>query len=92
VFVIFVAPVSLCMPAMLVFIPPAMIGVPAMLASFRQVVACVVGLRASIPVMLDGLMKPVIGFCDSTMTLFITIGAQIWSRAEQHESNRRCGD
>jgi hypothetical protein len=34
VFVIFIAPVALCVPAMLVFIPPPVIGIPAMLASF----------------------------------------------------------
>jgi hypothetical protein len=75
VFVIFIAPVALCVPAMLVFIPPAMIGTPAMLASFSQVVACMVGLRTSIPMMLDSLVQSVIGSCDSTMALFITISA-----------------
>jgi hypothetical protein len=41
------------------------------------------GLLASIPVMLDSLMQPVVGFCDSTMALFISISAEIWSRAER---------
>jgi hypothetical protein len=75
VFVVFIAPVALCVPAMLVFIPPAMIGIPAMLASFSQVMARVVSLRTSIPMVLNGLMQPMIGFCDSTMALFITISA-----------------
>jgi hypothetical protein len=91
VFVVFIAPVALCVPAMLVFIPPPVIGIPAMLASFSQVVARVVSLRTSIPMVLNGLMQPMIGFCDSTMALFITISAQIWSRAEHHECNRCCG-
>jgi hypothetical protein len=92
VFVIFVAPVALGVPTMIVFIPPAVIGAPAMLACFMQVMACVVGLGASIPMMLDGLMQPVIGSCDSTVTLFITIRAQIWSRAEHCETDHCCCD
>jgi hypothetical protein len=75
VFVVFIAPVALCVPAMLVFIPPPVIGIPAMLASFSKVVACMVGLRTSIPMMLNGLMQPMIGSCDSTMALFISISA-----------------
>jgi hypothetical protein len=90
VFVIFIVPVALCVPATLVFIPPPVIGIPAMLASFSQVVTRVVSLRTSIPMVLDSLMQPVIGFCDSAMALFITIGAQIWSRAEHHKCNRCC--
>jgi hypothetical protein len=46
-------------------------------------VACVFGSLTSIPVVLDSLMQPVIGFCDSTMALFISISAEIWSRAER---------
>jgi hypothetical protein len=35
VFVIFIAPVALHTPAMLVFIPPPVVSAPAMFASFR---------------------------------------------------------
>jgi hypothetical protein len=91
VFVIFVAPIALGVPTMIVFIPPAVIGAPAMLACFMQVMARVLGLRTAIAMVLDSLMQPVIGSCDSTMTLFITIRAQIWSRAEHCETDRcRC--
>lgn len=82
-FVILIAPVAFCAPAMLVLIPPPVIATPAMLASFMQVVACVFGLRTSIPMVLDGFMQVVIGFCDSTMARFISISAQIGSRAER---------
>ena len=75
VFVILIAPVALGVPAMLVFIPPPVIGIPAMLACFMQVMARVLGLRTAIPMMLDGLMQPVIGFCDAMLALFITIRA-----------------
>jgi hypothetical protein len=91
VFVIFIAPVALCAPAMLVFIPPPVIGTPAMLAGFTQVMACAFGLLTPIAMVLDGLMQPVVDFCDSTMALFITISTQIWSRAEHGKSKRYCG-
>jgi hypothetical protein len=91
VFVIFIAPVAFCAPAMLVLIPPPVIGTPAMLAGFTQVMACAFGLLTSIAMVLDGLMQPVIGFCDSTMALFITISTQTWSRAEHDKSKRYCG-
>ena len=76
-FVIFIAPVALCAPAMLVLIPPPVIATPAMLASYTQVVACAFGLRTSIPMVLDGFMQVVIGFGDSTMARFISISTQI---------------
>jgi len=43
----------------------------------------VFGLRTSIPMVLDGFMQVVIGFCDPTMARFISISAQIGSRAER---------
>src|SRR6202521_3397904 len=89
VFVIFIAPVAFSVPAMLVFIPPPVIGAPAMLASFAQVVARAFGLHTAIPMVLNGLMQLVIRSCDSTMALFITISAQIGSRAE-HDKSKRC--
>jgi hypothetical protein len=91
VFVIFIAPVALCVPAMLVFIPPAVVGTPAMLSSFAQVVARALRLRAAIAMVLDSLMQVVIGSRDSTMARFISISAQSWSRAEHHKSNCYCG-
>jgi hypothetical protein len=91
VFVVFVAPVALCVPTMIVFIPPAVIGAPAMLACFMQVMARVVGLRTAIAMVLDGLMQSVIGFCDSMLARCITISAHIWGRAEYCETDRcRC--
>jgi hypothetical protein len=88
VFVILIAPVALGVPAMVVFIPPPVIGAPAMLAGFMQVMASVLGLRTAIAVVLDSFMQPVIGSCDSTMALLITISAQIWSRAKYSETDR----
>jgi hypothetical protein len=76
---------------MLVFIPPAVIGTPAMLASFMQVVARALGLITSIAMVLDGLMQPVICSCESMLARFISISAEIGSRAEHCESNRYCG-
>ena len=90
-FVIFIAPVALGVPAMLVFIPPPVVGAPAMLAGFAQVVARALGCLTAIAMVLDGLMQPVISFRDSTMALFISISAQSWSRAEHDKSKRYCG-
>jgi hypothetical protein len=91
VFVIFIAPVALGVPAMLVLIPPPVVGTPAMLASFMQIVACVLGCLTAIAMMLDGLMQLMVGFGDSTMALFISVSAQSWSRSEHDKSKRYCG-
>jgi hypothetical protein len=53
--------------------------------------AGVSGLFASIAMVLDGFMQPVIGSRDAAMTLFISIRPQYWSGA-QHKTNRYCGD
>jgi hypothetical protein len=91
VFVIFITPVALGVPAMLVLIPPPVVATPAMLASFMQIVARSLGCLTAIAMMLDGLMQPVIGSGDSTVARFISISAQSWSRAEHDKSKRYSG-
>jgi hypothetical protein len=91
VFVIFIAPVALGVPAMLVFIPPPVVATPAMLASFMQIVACALGCLTAIAMVLNSFMQSVISFGDSTMARFITIRAQSWSCSEHDKSKRYCG-
>ena len=90
VFVILIAPIAVCVPAMFVFIPPPVIRRPAVLASFGQVVACPGCLWTSIPVALDGLVQVMIGLRDSAMAGFISISTQGRNPDENHKSSRCC--
>ena len=75
VLVVFISPIALGMPALGVGIPPLVITGPAVFASFREVVTGAVGLRTAIAVVLDSLMKPVVGAVNASLAV-IVISAQ----------------
>jgi hypothetical protein len=75
VLVVFVSPVALGMPALGVGIPPPVPIAPAVFASFREVVTGAVSLRTAIAVVLNSLVKPVVGAIDASLAV-IVISAQ----------------
>ena len=74
-FVIFIAPIAIGVPALIVFIPPFMIRSPTLLAGFRQVVAGAIGLRAAITVVLDSVMQLMVG-SRNTLLAILVVGAE----------------
>jgi hypothetical protein len=75
VLVVFISPIALSVPSLRVRIPPPVPMAPAIFASFREVVAGAVGLGAAIAVVLDSLVKPMVG-ATNTFLAVIVIGAQ----------------
>ena len=69
--VIFVVPVLLRVPAMLILVPPAMPAVPAVLSRLAQVMASMLRLRALVPVMFNGFMQTVIGAGNTVLTIVV---------------------
>ena len=69
VLVVFISPVVFGVPRLGVGIPPSVTVAPAIFASFREVVAGAVGLRTAIPMVLDSLVKAVVG----TINAFLTV-------------------
>ena len=60
VIVIAVIPISFRVPAMFVFIPPSMTGAPAPLPRLVQFMTPLFGLPASVAMMLNGFVQPVV--------------------------------
>jgi hypothetical protein len=82
VIVIVVVPILLSVPAMLMFIPPSVVGVPTLFASFVEVMTSSFGLSALPPMVLNGLVKSVIGARNPALAIAL-IGMQPW-RGGQH--------
>jgi hypothetical protein len=80
VFVVFITPIVLGVPALRVGIPPPVTVAPAIFASFREVVAGAIGLRTAVAMVLDGLVKAVVGAIDAFLTV-VFISAQAGGRA-----------
>ena len=72
--VVVVIPILVAMPTMIVLIPPAVLISPTALARLVQLVPPMFGLPAPIPVMLNGLMQPVVGVHDAVLAR--ALGAQ----------------
>jgi hypothetical protein len=70
---VLIVPITIGPPTVFVFIPPPVVLAPAMLASFAQLVSCALGLFAVPAVVLDGLVKPVVGLGDPLLA-FVLIG------------------
>ena len=75
VLVVFISPVAFGVPALGVGIPPPVTAAPAMFASFREVMTCAVGLGTAIAVVLDSLVKPVVGAINASLAI-VVISAQ----------------
>jgi len=81
-----VVPVTIGVPAVLIFIPPAMIRTPAILASIAQLVPRMFRLFAVPAVMLDSIVKMVIGL-RNTVLAFGFVGPY----ARRCGKNQECG-
>ena len=75
VLVVFIFPVVFSVPAMGVGIPPPVTIAPAMFASFREVVTGAVCFGTAIAVVLDSLVKPVVGAIDASLAI-VVVSAQ----------------
>ena len=69
VFVVFVSPIVLSMPALGVGIPPPVAMAPAIFASFREVVTGAIGFGTAIAVVLDSLVKAVVGAINASLAV-----------------------
>jgi hypothetical protein len=90
VLVVFISPIVLGMPGLGVGVPPPVTVAPAIFASFGEVVTCAVGLGTTIAVVLDSLMKAVVGAINAFLTA-VFISAQAGSCAKcgkGHEGRR----
>jgi hypothetical protein len=75
VLVVFVSPIVLGVPALGVGIPPPVPMTPAIFPSFREVVTGAVCLGTAIAVVLDSLVKPVVGAIDASLAI-VVVSAQ----------------
>jgi hypothetical protein len=75
VLVVFISPVAVGVPGLGVGIPPPVTVAPAIFASFGEVVTGAVGLGTAISVVLDSLMKAVVGAINASLTA-VLISAQ----------------
>jgi len=80
VLVVFISPVVFGVPRLGVGVPPPVTMAPAIFASFREVVAGAVGLGTAIAVVLNGLVKAVVGAINASLTI-VFISAQAGSCA-----------
>ena len=70
-----IPPVAFGVPALGVGVPPPVTIAPAMFASFREVMTSAVGLGTAIAVVLDSLMKAVVGAINASLAV-VVISAQ----------------
>jgi hypothetical protein len=75
VLVVFISPIAIGVPALGVGIPPPVTIAPAMFASFGEVVTGAVGLGTAIAVVLDSLVKAVVGAINAFLAV-VVISAQ----------------
>jgi hypothetical protein len=75
VVVIFISPVAFGVPALGVSIPPSVAIAPAMFASFGEVVTGAVGFGTAIAVVLDSIVKTVVGAINPSLAV-VVISAQ----------------
>jgi hypothetical protein len=69
VFVVFVAPVAISMPSLAIGIPPPVTSRPAVFAGFREVMTRTIGFGTAIPMVLDSLVKAVVGAINAFLTV-----------------------
>ena len=75
VLVVFISPIAVGVPALGVGIPPPVTVAPAVFASFGEVVTGAIGFGTAITVVLDSLVKAVVGAINASLTV-VFIGAQ----------------
>jgi hypothetical protein len=88
VFVVLISPVAFGVPALRIGVPPPMAIAPAMFAGFGEVVTGAVGLGTAIAVMLDSLVKAVIGAVNASLA--VVIGTQGGGCAEGGKGREGC--
>jgi hypothetical protein len=75
VLVIFLFPVAIGVPALAVFIPPFVVGSVTVLAGSPEINPGVLSFGAFVAVVLDGLMKLVVGLGDTLLAISVVVGA-----------------
>jgi hypothetical protein len=84
-----IIPIVIAAPAVCVFVPPTMIVLPAVGTRFRKFMTPVLGLGTLPAVVLDGLVKFVVGFGDASLAVIH------WTRdrsaCEQHGPDEQHG-
>ena len=75
VLVVFISPVVFSVPALGVGVPPPVTVAPAVFASFCEVVTGAVCFGTAIAVVLDSLVKPVVGAIDASLAI-VVVSAQ----------------
>ena len=75
VLVVFVSPVAVGVPGLGVGVPPPMAAAPAVLASFSEIVTGAIGFGTAIAMVLDSLVKPVVGAIDASLAT-VVVSAQ----------------
>ena len=71
--IMFVVPVAMLVPLMSAAIPPSVIFVPAAFPLCIQVAASIVSLPATLAVLANRVVQPVLGFVDPVFALFAVI-------------------
>jgi hypothetical protein len=88
--VVVLVPVAVRVPAVFVFVPPLVTFTPAPLPSLVQFTTLVVCLPAVASMLLDGLVKFMIGMSHPALTPVIVFGVKAGDRSEE-QSRRQCG-
>ena len=91
VLVIFVSPVAVGVPGLGVGVPPPMTVAPAVLASFSEIVTGAIGFGTAIAMVLDSLVKPVVGAVNAFLAV-VVIGAEVGGCAESGKGREGCCD
>jgi hypothetical protein len=81
VLVVFISPVVLGVPRLGVGVPPPVTVAPAIFAGFREIVTGAIGLGTAIAVVLDSLVKAVIGAINAPLTVVLISSTQAGGRA-----------
>ena len=90
VLVVFVSPVAVGVPALGVGVPPSMTVAPAVLASFSEIVTGAFGFGTAIAMVLDSLVKPVVGAVNAFLAV-VVISAEVGGCAESGKGREgRC--
>jgi hypothetical protein len=91
VLVVFVSPVAVGVPGLGVGVPPPMTVAPAVLASFSEIVTSAIGFGTAIAMVLDSLVKPVVGAVNAFLAV-VVIRAEVGGCAESGKGREGCCD
>jgi hypothetical protein len=91
VLVVFISPVAFGVPGLGVGVPPPMAAAPAVLASFSEIVTGAIGFGTAIAMVLDSLVKPVVGAVNALLAV-VVISAEGGGCAESGKGREGCCD